>query len=376
MTEVINFAGIAPQQLSGGDIFGNYAEGKKLASAIEQAKALAAYKAKQAENYDRELESKMAYQAASGEHLRQDAARMAKDMSNPYWNVKPTGNMANAWVINSIKQRYGENSPEYRSAKQSYDASMVKDSLLNQYRQSLIESAPKRNSTDFGKTIIESREANSGYTPGTDRKETLSPQEQERIVNEYDRLRLNKSSDQPMRTKSVTASNIDKTIANIDLDALTQYAGIPGMLQKGMDMAHAAIGKSPERYTKYSQALVGAKGLAKQIRALYGDSIQPANLEEINNMVNPATWHNNPELAKAIVKKYLSILQQESGTFKDALHTTAVYDKPREQTANRAASPKNYTEADVQGLMQELPTWSEARIRRLLDEKTANKRGK
>lgn len=370
MTEVINFAGIQPQQLTGGDLFGNYAQGKKLASAIEQAKALAAYKSKQAENYDRELESKMAYQAASGEHLRQDAARMAKDLNNPYWNVKPTGNMANAWVINAIKGQYGENSPQYQSAKQAYDASLQKDRLLNTYRESLIDTAGKRASTSLGKTIMESREANQGYAPGTNREERLSPEEQQQISGEYGLSRQKSTTDEDTRKKTLFASNIDKTLSNINVDHLTQYAGPKGTLNQKLDEAQIALGKNPKRYQDYTKAVTGATALAKQVRQFYGDSIQPSVAEKLEQITNPATWKNNPEVASQIFNQFANILKQETATYKNALRNTGEF---------RQAPPvqhKSYTKADVEGLKRELPTWSDARIIKYLDEKTGGaKRG-
>lgn len=109
MTEVINFAAIAPQKLTGGDLFGNYVQGKKLASAIAEAQANAAYKQKQAQNYEQELASKMAYEGASGEHLHQQALTMAKALADPLWNLKPTGDVANAAFVSRSKQSENPN---------------------------------------------------------------------------------------------------------------------------------------------------------------------------------------------------------------------------------------------------------------------------
>jgi hypothetical protein len=134
-----------------------------------------------------------------------------------------------------------------------------------------------------------------------------------------------KTTDASARQKNLYATNIEKTINQIDPDALTQYAGGLGTAQKYGQMALAAAGKESNNYDNYLKSLNAANLMATQVRQFYGDSIQPSMIQRLEQLTNPSTWSTNPTLAKSLFNQTKQILGQELGTYRDAMQSTAPY---------------------------------------------------
>lgn len=138
-------------------------------------------------------------------------------------------------------------------------------------------------------------------------------------------LAQHKTTDASARQKNLYATNIEKTLNQIDPDALTQYAGATGAAQKYGQMALASTGKESKNYDNYLNSLNAANLMATQVRQFYGDSIQPSMIQRLEALTNPSTWANNPKLAKSLFNETKQILSQETGTYRQAMKSTAPY---------------------------------------------------
>lgn len=139
-------------------------------------------------------------------------------------------------------------------------------------------------------------------------------------------LKLQKSlTDATARQKNLYATNIDKTLNQINPDDLTQYAGFQGNLQRLGQAGLASAGKESKSYDNYLTSLNAANLLATQVRQFYGDSIQPSMIKRLEDLTNPSTWTNNPTVAKNLFNKTKQILGQETGTYRQAMQSTAPY---------------------------------------------------
>lgn len=233
--------------------------------------------------------------------------------------TKPTGGLSNIVALNDIKRRFGENSPEYQSAKSEVDLEKrYRESMIG-YRDKLAASADKRAGTQIEKLINERREVEEGFLPGSNGTIRLNPEEQEAQKGIYDLEIQKKSTDVDTRKRSLFATNVDKTLDSIDVDALVQYGGLAGSIERKRQEGKALTGNESEAYRQFQKNLSLASLLGKQIRQFYGDSITPQIQEQISEMVKPASWINNPRVAKIKFNTLKDILNKETGTYKQAL---------------------------------------------------------
>lgn len=227
--------------------------------------------------------------------------------------------------VSGIESLKNTNPEAYKKAKRAFDTRIsLQEGLLN-YRNQLIDTAPKRASTQLGKIGLEKQEAEEGYLPGSNKSVRLSPEEQDLLLNRYDLQQQKIISDVDTRKRALFASNIDKTLGSINVNDLTQYAGLAGKLEEKLATGQALTGQENKKYEDYQKALVGAKLLSKQVRQFYGDSITPQVQEKLNELTNPATWKNNPKIAKSNFEAFANILRKETQTYRNALKGTSEF---------------------------------------------------
>ncbi|HMF70696.1 MAG TPA: hypothetical protein VK616_04455, partial [Flavitalea sp.] len=197
----------------------------------------------------------------------------------------------------------------------------------------LIGTADKRASTPLAKTEQEIEDVKAGFVPGTDRSQPIEdPRMQSEMLERLKLQRQKSISDVDSRKRALFASNIDKTLENIDVDHLTQYAGFKGGMSKAIQEGLAPLGKESKEYGKYQKALTGAKLLAKQVRQFYGDSITPEMQKGLQSITNPATWSNNPKIAKQNFNVVKNLLKKETGTYRGALKGTGEFQEQEESS--------------------------------------------
>lgn len=150
---------------------------------------------------------------------------------------------------------------------------------------------------------------------------------------------MKKSTDASARQKNLYATNIEKTMDQIDPDALTQYAGTLGTAQRYGQMALASTGNESQNYDNYIKSLNAANLMATQVRQFYGDSIQPSMIQRLESLTSPSTWANNPALAKAQFEQTKQILSQEMGTYRQAMKGAGVYQGQTGQSGAQSSLP-------------------------------------
>jgi len=133
------------------------------------------------------------------------------------------------------------------------------------------------------------------------------------------------------------ATNIEKTISYIDPEALTQFGGLKGQIKLQREKALASVGKESGSYDKYVESLNAVKLMTKQMRQFYGDSIQPHVQENLEKLNNPSTWSTNPKLARRIFDQTKDILENELGTYRQALRSPQAYQQTSMMGGKQAA---------------------------------------
>ncbi len=256
---------------------------------------------------------------------KQAQAKAAEQQANMPFGGRLTGVANEALGLELLKQQYGPDSEVYKNAAKRYQADLDQSKYLNEYRQVLSGTAEKRASTTLGKT---EREIEDIY-----KRQDISPQEKEAMINRYTLQRQKQISDSDSRKRALFAANVDKTLDQINPKDLTQYGGAKGVAKLQIDKLKAATGKESKEYANYQKSLTGAKLLAKQIRQFYGDSITPQVQESLAEMINPATWANNPRIALDKFNQFKKILQSETETYRGALKNTKEFESQGEGKA-------------------------------------------
>jgi hypothetical protein len=145
------------------------------------------------------------------------------------------------------------------------------------------------------------------------------------VYDIYGNKILKETTDPKTRERNLFATNIEKTIENINPEDLTAYSGVSGLGKKGMDIFKGLLGKTPERQAKYEEATRMSQALAGQVRQFYGDSITPQVREELQHITNPSSWKYDQKTALRLFDKYKNLLGQEMQTLRDATNSPSVY---------------------------------------------------
>lgn len=251
-------------------------------------------------------------------NYKQAQAKAAEQQANLPFGGRLTGVANEALGLELLKQQYGPDSEVYKNAANRYQSDLEAINELNRYRRSLGGTSEKRASTTLGKMEMEIADIMN--------RKDLPIEEKEAALSRYKLARQKQISDSDSRKRALFASNVDKTLDNINEKHLVQYGGAKGQAKLQIDKLKAATGNAPKEYENYQDALTGAKLLSKQIRQFYGDSITPQVQEQLAEMVNPATWANNPDVALKKFNRFKKILQSETETYRGALKDTREFE--------------------------------------------------
>ncbi|MES2218972.1 MAG: hypothetical protein V4501_11240 [Pseudomonadota bacterium] len=152
-----------------------------------------------------------------------------------------------------------------------------------------------RNLSPLGKLIIEKQNVANLKSP--DGGQNIDPQTANELLNAYDRQMIKGGVPAKTLNRLGFANQMDITLNSMDGKALTAYAGPQGAAQFIADKAAALAGNPSPTYQAYMKNATLAQEFAKQYRQFAGDSVQPANFARIENLINPATWSNDPNTA-------------------------------------------------------------------------------
>lgn len=266
-----------------------------------------------------------------------------KMMLNQYYGqLHPSGDVANALYVEQLRAKYGDNDPRYVEAKRAHDTALAMRQSLMNYRDTLNQTAGIRATSPLGKIIAEgkgqgamdilggnkgaprrpagavSKEGEQWYdaqgNPVYDEEEDTNPRTPEER-QAYEQAIAKQTTDAAVRNKIPYAENVKITMDSINPDALVQYSGPQGHLRLGLEMLKAAKGEPSQDFMDYQSALTGAKTLAKQLRQFWGDSIQPAAIDRIEQLTNPSNWSKNPAIAKQQFMQLKAITDRELENF-------------------------------------------------------------
>ncbi|HWY34739.1 MAG TPA: hypothetical protein VNX68_08835 [Nitrosopumilaceae archaeon] len=262
--------------------------------------------------------------------LRKAQANKLNQQSDlPFGGRMMPGAAGKALALFMVKRKYGENSPEYKEAKELYDLDKRRSEQTINYQESLMNSQGKRYATPLGKRAQEEQQIAEGVMPGTGNNGnpglSLTPQQRDKLKGQYDLKDLKDTTDSGVRQRILYSKNMEKTLNNLNVDDLTSYSGIKGSAELLKDEAFSQTGNIPPRYLKYKQSLTAADTLAKQVRQFYGDSITPGVQEGLKQLTNPTTWREHPKVAKERFNAFKKILLTEAKTFTDAAHSANIY---------------------------------------------------
>lgn len=240
--------------------------------------------------------------------------------------------------LEKLGKKYGENSPQYNMAKKMFELDNERAQQTMNYQQSLIESQPKRYASATAKLAQEENEISQGIMPGTSTggKEgvKLTPEQQEKLQGQYGLKQLKNVTDTDVRKRILYANNMEITLNNLNPEHLTSYSGIEGAVDLLRDKSNALRGKILPRYQNYKKALVAAKTLSKQVRQFYGDSITPEIQKGLDQLTNPSSWLEHPQVANARFNAFKNILNTEAQTFKKAAVNADIYHTPAHSSSN------------------------------------------
>lgn len=231
-----------------------------------------------------------------------------------------TGIAKEAAGLDYLKNIHGENSQVYKDARRRFESELASSNILNDYRKVLSGTTEKRVATPFKKLEMEIEEINA--------RKDLPDSEKERLTEMAKLAQIKGITLPEFQKRSAFASNIDKTLEKINPDNLVQYGGLAGEARKKGSKGLSALGVTLGNYKRYQDALTSSKLLAKQVRQFYGDSITPQVQEALQELVNPANWATNPEIAKSKFLTFKDLLLKETATYKNLLTNTKEYRNP------------------------------------------------
>lgn len=263
----------------------------------------------------------------------------AQKQLQPAGEVGPrfNGEIANAVALENMAEQLGEQDPRVIAArKAAKDKDDYQKSLID-YKDKYSNSIDKRAATALGKQNLELDDINAGFAPGTRRTQTITPEQQDKLRNEYALSIQKGTTDAATRGRTLFAANIEKTIQSINPENLLRYSGLKGQIEKGKEFLKASVGKESQEYDAYNESKSAAELAAKELRQFLADSIQPSEMERLQKLLNPENWHDSPQLAQKKLNTALRILRNETQTYQDALKGPQIYQGS--QSGNTGSTP-------------------------------------
>ncbi len=267
------------------------------------------------------------------------AAKLAQAQASQSGQNLP-GVAGDIMALESIKSKFGENSQQYKQALDAFNLQQASTSSRIGYQDALAQTLPNRSLTPTGKSIIEQTNVDAGLMPTGAQVTNPLPASASDLSGTYNLVRQKGATDEDARKRTRFATNIEKTLSNINVDDLTRYSGLEGTLNKQIQSVKASMGKQSPEYNNYQKALQAVEFLTSQITQFYGSSIQPEMINRINKLSDTSFWNKSPELAKELFNTTSKILKQETQTYRDALKNTNVYEGKSSNGLTMNPTPK------------------------------------
>ena len=245
-----------------------------------------------------------------------------KQMQNQFAGLGGEGK--NALALEFLKSKVGEDSPLYQTAKAAIDRDIKNTESMIANRDMLTRTGDKRAAGALTKEYLELDDVNNGFQPGTNRTVQIDPVQQEFLRGQLENKIVKDTTDADNRSRVRFVNNVDTTLDSINVDDLVRYSGLAGGIQKKLEQGKSLSGKESDVYKRYEESKTRVSFLAKQARQFYGDSVQAAALESINELMNPEAWSASPAIAKAKFEAAKSLLKQEGENMRKPLDRKSV----------------------------------------------------
>lgn len=142
--------------------FGEESQGRQLENALNQYKLQ-----EEPEKFRSTMSTESVARALNQAHIN----KLKQEASLPFGGQLPSGSVGQALYVNMIKGKYGENSPEYKMAKDSYEADLAHTRATSDRQTQLINSGMFRALNADDKRRVIAYGAGMGYTPDEAAKE-------------------------------------------------------------------------------------------------------------------------------------------------------------------------------------------------------------
>lgn len=254
----------------------------------------------------------------------------------PFGGANVPGPAGDIVGLEMIRQMYGDNSPQYKKASESFSLSQQSTGSRLRYQDALTNSMGMRYTTPEGKQIIEHSNVNQGFSPaGTPQGIPVAPGQAPYIAPskqnnspegaKYALRQIKQDLPASVMQRNLYANTIDQTLENIDLDALTQYNGPKGHLELKKEESADFFGKSSEKYKKYIEAEKKFNFLIGQVGQFYGESIQPSEIERKKRELDPRGAFKSVETGKRGFESQKDLLRKELNIYRNATKDASSY---------------------------------------------------
>jgi hypothetical protein len=268
---------------------------------------------------------------------QQKIAQMQQDPLGSMHLVGPAGQAAS---LKQLKDKFGADSEVYQDAKSLDDLQRKAKQSSMDYQTKLADSMKTRYLTQTGKGIQEQRRVAAGLAPTGEpfsdaaQAGDITPQRANALSQIYEQERRKRITDPQARQKTLLATNIRKTLDSIDPDALAKFSGTAGTIDKFTGDILAPVEGESKNYDEYQKNKQSVDMLSTQVRQFYGDSIQPQVKQQLDRLLNPATWRTNPKLAKQMYNQVKDILSKELETYEQATTIPSVNGRSQQFGSN------------------------------------------
>lgn len=146
-------------------------------------------------------------------------------------------------------------------------------------------------------------------------------------ADKYGLKDLKDNVSQNLLTRLTAAANVDTTLENIDLNAITKYAGIKGKALIAQEKYNTVFNPDAvsEDYYRYQESQKNLTLLAKQLRQFYQDSVQPKVGKQYADMLQDQDLFTNPKIAKRSFLSMVRTIKQEELNLRLGANSSDIY---------------------------------------------------
>jgi hypothetical protein len=273
---------------------------------------------------------------------------MDEQSQNPYRNVQPTGVLAQQMFVNNMANRLGATNPLVQKLQEGLNLTKQTMQTQNAFRQGLANTYQQRALSPLGKTIVEQQNIAQHGTPFPGNANASSgipiPENQrQQYLNQYELKRIKDTTDSANRQRLLNANSIDNTIAQIDPNAISKYAGLENLPALGFQKALSMVGKESPAYDDYVTNLNKLEGLAQQMRKFYGDSISPETHERLKKMLDYNELDSNPKLWTKNYNALVSVYKNDKKAYQEGMTNPDAYEGFKGAPPEVGSVTKEYT---------------------------------